>query len=284
MSKLKAFAPLIFLLVTIVFSACDFPPVQTFVVRPQPPSAPGNGSQGADGRESHSSNEEDDDSSQTHWIQIDSGTDTLFKAQNADSSSLSRDEKCLLPRGTRHTLASAPEWLSNSHVKVTLHRPMSGCSFKTGYVYTPHIGATSDEPTTSSGGGASSYSTEATLYTTENTDMEGGSKDRCGRPLNTLDDYMNWKAEEVSVAMDTSALPYGTVIRIPEIERRLKVKDPIPFRVVDTGGAFANKGTSRMDICVGHSQNDVYSSKYVWMSHAKFEFQVVSWGKSYSCQ
>ena len=159
---------------------------------------------------------------------------------------------------------------------------MVGCSFKTGYVYEPHIGSFSNSES-SPRPSNNVYSVQTTLYTTENNSMEGGSKDRCGRPLHTLDDYMNWDANEVSVAMDKYALPYGTIIRIPEIEKRLKVKDPIPFKVVDTGGAFYNQGTSRMDICVGHSQSTIYSSKYSWISHGKFEFEVISLGKSIDC-
>lgn len=295
MKKLKAFAPLFFITMATICAACELPPVKTFEVRANQPTAPGNGSQGADGRETHSNNQNGEHSNQSrptsHWIQISSSTDTLFKAQNADSSTLSREEKCPMPRGTRHALAAAPEWLNNSHAKITLHHKMVGCSFTTGYLFVPHIGATSDDPPStpqpsppaSGQPSGTTYTSEATLYTTENTPMEGGPKDRCGRLLNTLDDYMNWKADEVSVAMDTMALPYGTVIRIPEIERRLNVKDPIPFRVVDTGSAFIGKGTSRLDICVGHSQNDIYSSKYIWMSHFKFEIQVVSWGKSFAC-
>lgn len=260
-------------------SGCELPAVKTFEMRPSlppQPGAPGGDSRGATSVPVENSPQPDN---AKHWIQIAATHDTFFKIQNVDSTALLSQEKCLLPRGTRHSLSAAPEWIG-SHMKVTLKQPMAGCPFTTGWVYTAHVGESSDQAPEPE---QKTHTTQTTLYTTENTPIEGGPKDRCGRKLNTLDDYMNWKAEEVSVAMDRLALPYGTLIRIPEIERRLKVSDPIPFRVVDTGSAFIGKGFSRMDICVGHNQETIFSSKYVWMSHGTFEFQVLSLGKSFDC-
>lgn len=54
----------------------------------------------------------------------------------------------------------------------------------------------------------------------------------------------------VSVAMDSKAFPYGTKLRIPELEA--KYGKQIDFRVVDTGGAFKGKGTSRIDVCTAN--------------------------------
>ena len=287
-----------------ILSACDLPPVRTFQVEPKP--ATENQSDSFKGENNLDNDKQElprneketprydqgraadrvvtgDSSPQNshspHWIEIITSADTLLKIQNVDSAALLKYEKCPLPRGTRHSLATAPEWIG-SHVKVSLKQPMVGCPFTSGWIFAAHIGAASDDPPTPE---TKTHNAVATLYTTENTSIEGGPKDRCGRKLNTLDDYMNWKSEEVSVAMDRLALPYGTLIRIPEIEKRLKVSDPIPFRVVDTGGAFVGKGFSRIDICVGHNQDTIFSSKYVWMSHAKFEFQVISLGKSFDC-
>ncbi len=48
--------------------------------------------------------------------------------------------------------------------------------------------------------------------------------------------------------MDSKAFGYGTKLRIEELER--KYGKAIEFRVVDTGGAFKGKGTTRMDVCV----------------------------------
>ena len=51
------------------------------------------------------------------------------------------------------------------------------------------------------------------------------------------------------------AFPYGTRLRIPELEA--KYGRPIEFRVVDTGGAFKGKGTSRIDICTANRRASV---------------------------
>ena len=81
--------------------------------------------------------------------------------------------------------------------------------------------------------------------------MEGGFKDRMGVPLTTLQDYMANKAAYVSVAMDAKlAIPYGTVVKIPEIEK--DYQQTIEFRVVDNGGAFKGKGYTRIDICTAN--------------------------------
>jgi hypothetical protein len=78
--------------------------------------------------------------------------------------------------------------------------------------------------------------------------LEGGPLDRRGAPLRTLQDFLEGKAEYVSVAMDSEAFPYGTEIMIPELESQYRRF--IPFRVVDTGSAFKGRGKGRIDICV----------------------------------
>jgi hypothetical protein len=270
-----------FLMLSIVaIAACDLPRVQTFEKRMggANPGGGGGGGQAADQSKRETENAPSADNS-PHWIQIIPSNDTIFKTDPVDSGALLKNEKCVLHRGTRHSLAAEPEWIG-AHVKIKLKQPMVGCPFTVGYVFAAHIGSSLDPAPTPSG---KKFQTVTTLYTTENTPIEGGPKDRCGRKLNTLDDYMNWKANEVSVAMDRLALPYGTLIRIPEIEKRLKVAEPIPFKVVDTGSAFIGQGSTRMDICVGHNQETIFSSKYVWMSHGSFEFEVISMGKSFDC-
>jgi len=77
--------------------------------------------------------------------------------------------------------------------------------------------------------------------------MEGGHFDRKGKRLRTLQDFIDGRASYVSVAMDASILPYGSKICIPSLNA--EYGKAIPFRVVDTGGAFRKKGTSRIDIC-----------------------------------
>lgn len=89
-----------------------------------------------------------------------------------------------------------------------------------------------------------------TGYYPHNSRMEGGFLDRRGKPLHTLQDYLAGRAPYVSVAMDKNAFPYGTKLRIPELEA--KYGRQIEFRVVDTGGAFRGRGTSRIDICTAN--------------------------------
>jgi 3D (Asp-Asp-Asp) domain-containing protein len=96
------------------------------------------------------------------------------------------------------------------------------------------------------------FTAKGTGYYPDNSPMEGGFKDRQGKPLHTLQDFLSGKAPYVSVAMDSKAFPYGTKLRIPELEK--KYGRPIEFRVVDTGGAFKGKGTSRIDICTANQK------------------------------
>ncbi len=92
-----------------------------------------------------------------------------------------------------------------------------------------------------------------TAYYPHNSALEGGYKDKIGKPLNTLEDYLAGKAPFVSVAMDDRAgFKYGQRIRIPELEQ--KYGKQIPFKIVDTGGAFRGKGTGRIDICVANEE------------------------------
>jgi 3D (Asp-Asp-Asp) domain-containing protein len=93
-----------------------------------------------------------------------------------------------------------------------------------------------------------SFRARGTGYYPDSSALEGGFVDRIGKPLRTLQDYLAGRAEYVSVAMDTRAFKYGTHLRIAQLEA--KYGRAIDFRVVDTGGAFRGKGTSRIDVCV----------------------------------
>lgn len=97
-----------------------------------------------------------------------------------------------------------------------------------------------------------SYRARGTGYYPDSSALEGGFVDRKGAPLHTLQDFLSGKAPYVSVAMDSHAFPYGTQLRIPELEA--KYGRAIPFRAVDTGGAFVGKGTSRIDICTANAR------------------------------
>jgi peptidoglycan hydrolase-like protein with peptidoglycan-binding domain/3D (Asp-Asp-Asp) domain-containing protein len=104
----------------------------------------------------------------------------------------------------------------------------------------------------------SSFLARGTGYYPANSKLEGGFNDRKGNPLNTLQDFLAGRAPYVSVAMDSKAFPYGTQLRIPELEQ--KYGRPIDFRVVDTGGAFTGKGTSRIDICTANEKASLDST------------------------
>ncbi|MBX3193109.1 MAG: hypothetical protein KF819_39355 [Labilithrix sp.] len=96
----------------------------------------------------------------------------------------------------------------------------------------------------------SSFVSRGTGYYPSSSALEGGFKDRVGKPLRTLQQYLAGNAAYVSVAMDTNAFKYGTRLRIRELEA--KYGRAIVFRVVDTGGAFRGKGRSRIDVCVAN--------------------------------
>jgi peptidoglycan hydrolase-like protein with peptidoglycan-binding domain len=110
---------------------------------------------------------------------------------------------------------------------------------------TPTVPVDSFEPAT-----GTTYAARGTGYYPDASAMEGGFVDRQGKPLATLQDFLAGRSSYVSVAMDSNAFPYGTHLRIPELEQKYGRK--IDFRAVDTGGAFKGKGTSRIDICTAN--------------------------------
>lgn len=95
-----------------------------------------------------------------------------------------------------------------------------------------------------------SFVSRGTAYYPDASPLEGGFVDRRGAKLRTLQQFLAGNATYVSVAMDTNAFPYGQRLRIRELEA--KYGRPIVFRVVDTGGAFRGKGTTRIDVCVAN--------------------------------
>ncbi|MBX3168644.1 MAG: hypothetical protein KF760_14605 [Candidatus Eremiobacteraeota bacterium] len=105
------------------------------------------------------------------------------------------------------------------------------------------------------GGPSGVHKSRGTGYYPSNSKMEGGFNDRKGNKLATLQDFLEGKSKYVSVAMDKNQkIPYGKGLNIKELDQKyaeqLKKlgKEHIDFRVVDTGGAFTNKGTGRIDI------------------------------------
>lgn len=108
---------------------------------------------------------------------------------------------------------------------------------------------------------------KATGYYPHNSKMEGGFKDKIGKPLHTLQDFLDGSAPYVSIAIDKNLYKNGTVkygdsFRIPELEEKYGKK--IIFKAVDTGGAFTGKGFGRIDICTenkSHSLDKTINSK-----------------------
>lgn len=101
----------------------------------------------------------------------------------------------------------------------------------------------------------SSFVSHGTGYYPARSALEGGFVDRKGVRLRTLQQFLAGQADYVSVAMDSSAFPYGQHLRIKELDA--KYGRAIDFRVVDTGGAFRGKGRSRIDVCVANRSASV---------------------------
>ncbi len=93
-----------------------------------------------------------------------------------------------------------------------------------------------------------SFRSTLTAYYPDDSPMEGGFVDMGGAPLRTLQDFLEGKADYISVAMDRGVFPYGTELCLPELAQAYRKQ--LIFRVVDTGGAFQGRGLARMDICV----------------------------------
>ena len=114
-----------------------------------------------------------------------------------------------------------------------------------GWVYSAYLSSS-----TSAGSSSFSFTARGTGYYPSGSALEGGFSDRAGHPLRTLQAYLAGRASYVSCAMDPRAFRYGTRLRIAELER--KYHRIIDFRVVDTGGDFYGRGTSRIDICTAN--------------------------------
>ena len=118
---------------------------------------------------------------------------------------------------------------------------------------TPSTGGVTDSfdaPTTTV-----QYAARGTGYYPDSSALEGGFVDRKGAPLHTLQDFLAGRSTYVSVAMDSTAFPYGTALTIPQMDAAFGRH--IPFKVVDTGSAFKGKGTSRIDICTASARDSL---------------------------
>jgi hypothetical protein len=114
-------------------------------------------------------------------------------------------------------------------------------------------GCADPDPDSATGSGdeaitsARSFVAKGTGYFPDPSPMEGGSLDLRGAKLHTLQDFLAGRADYVSVAMDSKAFKYGQRLRIAQVNA--KFGEDVVFRVVDTGGAFRGKGTTRIDVC-----------------------------------
>ena len=117
--------------------------------------------------------------------------------------------------------------------------------------------------------GGQVFTARTTGYFPDDSAMEGGFSDRIGKPLKTLQQYLAGHADYVSLAMDPKAFKYGTKVFIPKLSAYEGTQNPIEFRVVDSGGAFRGKGTSRVDICVAsehESLKDAINTTYTMIA------------------
>jgi 3D (Asp-Asp-Asp) domain-containing protein len=218
----------------------------------------------------------------------------FFKISELDSSQLDNNtEVCQISRGEVLSLL-APALEVGNHYFVRLSDSLSEeCQFQEGYIHRNFVSSISKKLPVNAGNVLRTFSSFATLYTTEPTTMEGGPFDRCDndelpadqrRLLATLEDFVAGKTNWVALAMDKTVVPYGTVIRIPKIEEELKRRGvyngrPIIFVVTDGGGHFnGEKGWTAFDLCVGDSQGDIKSAMYRWMSGTTFDMKVLKEG------
>ncbi|XP_058794263.1 uncharacterized protein LOC131665978 [Phymastichus coffea] len=92
-------------------------------------------------------------------------------------------------------------------------------------------------------------------FTSEN---ESDYLDSRGKKLRALQDFIDGRAEYVTVAMDhIEKLPYGSTICVPELNEHFRRM--IPLQVRDHGLNLRSKGFSRLDICV-RTEADSYDN------------------------
>lgn len=125
--------------------------------------------------------------------------------------------------------------------------------------------ATSAAKDAVSGAGSTTFPIHATGYwpftaRPDEVQMEGGTKDRKGNPLYTLEMFQAGQAPFVSVSGDLTIFPYGQRISIAEWPG-------VIFRITDTGSHFhgAGKvyrvaGREPLDICVQSSSTKVVAN------------------------
>ncbi|CAG9770432.1 unnamed protein product [Ceutorhynchus assimilis] len=91
-------------------------------------------------------------------------------------------------------------------------------------------------------------------------DNEYGYRDKKGRKLMTLQDYLDDRTEYVTLGMDEKlGIPYGTKVCIPELNEHFGHR--IRLEVRDSSYDLYAQGYSRADICV-RSELDSYDNSF----------------------
>lgn len=86
-----------------------------------------------------------------------------------------------------------------------------------------------------------------TGYYPDDSPMEGGYFDCLGNKLRTLQQYMNYNAAYVSIAVDKTVIPMKSIVNIDGYTRG---GSPVKFWACDVGGAIKNK---HIDICCANA-------------------------------
>ncbi|XP_016842409.1 uncharacterized protein LOC100119572 [Nasonia vitripennis] len=103
------------------------------------------------------------------------------------------------------------------------------------------------------------YNATLTAYYPDFTsDAESDYLDSRGKKLRNLQDFLDGRAEYVTVAMEElPRLSYGSVVCVPELNQHFGRR--IPLQVRDHGMNLDGKGFTRLDICV-RTEADSYDN------------------------
>ncbi len=216
----------------------------------------------------------------------------LLKTDPVEASDLRPAQKCKINAGVKMELAR-PAMPFGDHYFVELKtQPDSNCSLKVGYIYSKQLAQVQRKFPVDPTAVLDTFDSVASLYSIENTKMEGGAYDRCDykkappedrRRLSTLEDYLAGKTNWVAIAMDSKVVPYGTMVRIPKLEDQLKAHGmypggPIIFVITDGGSAFDGiLKWKRFDLCVGDNKDDI-NKKFNLIDKQSFSMKILHRG------
>ena len=95
-----------------------------------------------------------------------------------------------------------------------------------------------------------------TGYYPDDSPMEGGYFDCLGNDLSTLQQYLNYNAKYVSIAVDKTLIALKSIVHIDGFTRD---GEPVKFWACDVGSAIKNK---HIDICVANEQESYKVTKH----------------------